>query len=330
MTRPAAGIATMLMLLGAAAASAAESPDQLLDEVLVTGERPGPAMWKVTSGDHTLWIMGTLSPLPAKMKWKSKQAEEVIVRSGEILAESVSTYDTDLGLRGAFGLLRAALRARHNPDGATLREALPPEVYERWHAAHRQWFGKPPGRKERARPSYAAFLLFEQALKKSGLTEEPMVWETTERLARRHDVKIRRRQFTFRLEDPRGMVEDLANVPREREIACLIATMDYIEREMPDLKRRAQAWATGNVAALRALPPGEPEACGDELGEGTRFKEQLDREQAQFRADWPGIVDWLLLVHPTSFTTLPIEDLLKPDGPLSALRAKGYTVEEPG
>lgn len=325
----------MLMLLAggaAAAASAAadESPDELLDEVLVTGERPGPAMWKVTHGNNTLWIMGTLSPLPAKMKWKSKQAEEVIVRSGEILAESVSAYDTDLGFRGAFGLLRAALRARHNPDGATLREALPPEVYERWHAAHRRWFGKAPDRKERARPSYAAFLLYAQALKKSGLTDEPMVWSTTERLAKRHEVKIRRRQFTFRLEDPRGMVEDLANVPREREVACLVATLDYIEREMPDLKRRAQAWATGNVAALRALPPGEPEACDEDLGEGTRFKEQFDREQAQFRADWPGIVDWLLLVHPTSFTTLPIEDLLRPDGPLAGLRAKGYVVEEPG
>lgn len=202
--RPAAGAAVTLMLLAAGpAATAAEPAAELLDEVLVTGERPGPAMWKVTNGENTLWIMGTLSPLPAKLKWKSKQAEEVIVRSGEILAESASAYDTDLGIRGAFGLLRAALRARHNPDGTTLREALPPDLYDRWHAAHRQWFGKSPDRKERARPSYAAFLLYEQALKKSGLTEEPIVWEAAERLAKRHDVKIRRRLFTFRLDDPR-------------------------------------------------------------------------------------------------------------------------------
>lgn len=320
----------LALLATGTAVMASEPADTLLDEVLVTGERPGPAMWKVSKDGHTLWIMGTLAPLPAKMKWKSKHAEEVIARSGEILAESVSSYDTDLGFRGAFGLLRAALRARHNPDGSTLRAALPPEIYERWHAAHRRWFGKSPDKKERARPSYAAFLLYEEALKKSGLTEEPMVWSTTERLAKRHDVKIRRRQFVFRLEDPRGMVDDLANVPREREIACLVATMDYIESELPDLRRRAQAWATGNVAALRALPPQEPQACDDDLGEGTLFEQQLALEQAQYRADWPGIVDWLLLVHDISFTTLPIEDLLRADGPLSVLRAKGYLVEEPG
>ena len=59
---------------GAAAESAQQAGDFELDEVLVTGERPGPAMWKVSKGDHTLWIMGTLSPLPSKMTWRSKQA----------------------------------------------------------------------------------------------------------------------------------------------------------------------------------------------------------------------------------------------------------------
>jgi uncharacterized protein YbaP (TraB family) len=273
--------------------------------------------------------MGTLSPLPAKMTWKSKQAEEVIRNSGEILAESVSSYDMDIGIRESVGLLRAAMRARHNPDGSTLREALPQEIYDRWHAAHRRWFGKAPDRKERARPSYAAFLLYEQALKKSGLTDAPLVWSAAERLAKRHDVKVRRREFTLKVENPRGMVDELATLSRDTEIACLVATLDHIDSQLPDMKRRAQAWATGDLAALRALPRETARACDEDLGQGTSFQELFEREQAQFRADWPGIVDWLLLVHDTSFTTLPIAELLDPAGPLAPLRAKGYVVEEP-
>ena len=79
-------IATLLALVapdgGAGEPTDSQPGDFELDEVLITGERPGPAMWKVSNGDHTLWIMGTLSPLPAKMTWRSREAEAVIGRSG--------------------------------------------------------------------------------------------------------------------------------------------------------------------------------------------------------------------------------------------------------
>lgn len=301
-----------------------------LDEVLVTGERPGPAMWKVSKGDHTLWIMGTLEPLPAKMTWRSKEAERVIIASGEILADSSTNWSADLGFFEAIGLIRKALRLRHNADGATLRDKLPADVYARWRASHVQWFGKEPDAKDRARPSYAADLLYSQALKKSGLAERPEVWPKVERVAKQNKVKIRQRQFPVHVQDPKGIVAELAEFPIEKEVACLVATMDYIERELPDMKRRAQAWAIGDLATLRALPQDDLRTdCQDALLDDTRFGRLMRDEEARFRADWSGIVDWLLLTHATSFTTLPIERLLDEQGPLAGLRAKGYVVEVP-
>ena len=55
-----------MMLLGAGVARGDEptSPGssspaaEAVEEVLVTGEQPGPALWKVTSGEHVLWILG--------------------------------------------------------------------------------------------------------------------------------------------------------------------------------------------------------------------------------------------------------------------------------
>jgi uncharacterized protein YbaP (TraB family) len=327
-----APLAAALLVLHAPGGSTGEpapTADVELDEVLVIGERPGPAMWKVSKADHTLWIMGTLSPLPAKMTWRQKRAEEVIRASGEILADSSSRWDMDLGLRESFGMIRTVMKLRHNADGSTLREVLPEDIYQRWHAEHRRWFGKSPSPKERARPLYAAFLLYDRALKKSGLTDEPLVWSRAEQLAKQHKVKVRQRQFTVKVRDPKGLFAELATLPRDLEAACLVETMDFIDRELPQMKKRAQAWAVGDMAALRTLPRAELEPQCMELGEGTRIEQLSKEEEAMFARDWSGIVDWLLLTHETSFTTLPVGKLLADDGVLTQLRSRGYTVEEP-
>jgi hypothetical protein len=48
-----------------------------LEEVLVTGQQPGPGLWKVTRPDdangHVLWILGNHSPLPKKLSWRSTE-----------------------------------------------------------------------------------------------------------------------------------------------------------------------------------------------------------------------------------------------------------------
>src|SRR5664279_5984796 len=33
-----------------------------LDEVLITGEQSGPGLWKVSKGNHVLWILGRYGP----------------------------------------------------------------------------------------------------------------------------------------------------------------------------------------------------------------------------------------------------------------------------
>ena len=61
----------LALVLGATLLAAAlASADDALEEVLVTGQQPGPGLWKVTRpGDphgHVLWILGNYSPLPKK------------------------------------------------------------------------------------------------------------------------------------------------------------------------------------------------------------------------------------------------------------------------
>src|SRR5690348_2085441 len=41
---------------------AVSGPEATLQTVLVRGSQPGPGLWRVSKGDHTLWILGTLGP----------------------------------------------------------------------------------------------------------------------------------------------------------------------------------------------------------------------------------------------------------------------------
>lgn len=323
-------VAAPLMALVAMLFAATLPAQELLDEVLVTGEQPGPAMWKVKRGDHTLWIVGTLAPLPAKMSWRSKQVEDVIARSGEILGRYEGRAKIKGGTFAALRLLPAVMRLRFNADGRTLREVLPPDVYARWSVTHRRFFGHDPDPKDRARPFYAADLLFDQALEKSGLSEKEMVWSKVEGLAKRHKVRIRQLKFALPVDDPKAVIRDFAAVSPEKETACLVATLDRIDRDLPDMRRRAQAWAVGDLATLRALPVvNQQQTCIEALLERPKLKALADQARAKVEADRPAIISYLLLAHATSFTAEPLDELLKPDGLLAQLRAAGYTVEEP-
>ena len=66
-------------------ASADAPPITDLATMVVSGAQPGPGMWKVSKGDHVLWILGTLSPLPKKMEWVSGDVEDVIAQAQEVI-----------------------------------------------------------------------------------------------------------------------------------------------------------------------------------------------------------------------------------------------------
>ncbi len=325
-------LAALLLAPWLVSASIAAQPpaDEVLDEIVVLGEQPGPPMWKLGKDGHTMWIMGTLAPVPAKMTWRSKDAEAVIARSGEILGNSKASASVKGGFFGTLRLVPALLRMRNNPDGVTLQQALPPELYARWSTMYRRFFGKDPDAKEKSRPLFAADELYQRSLEKSGLTAANPVWPTVEKLARQHKVRIRQREFEVRIDDPKGLIAEVAKIPRDKEVACLVATLDYIDRELPNIKRRATAWTVGDVATLRALPAAADRTdCLNALIEQPKVAAQVTPLKNQIDADRAGIFSWMVLTYETSFTAMPVEYLLHDDELIARWRAAGYTVEEP-
>jgi hypothetical protein len=50
---------------------AQEDPGDM-EVVLVTGEQPGPGLWKVSRDGHVMWVFGTIGEVPDTIAWRTK------------------------------------------------------------------------------------------------------------------------------------------------------------------------------------------------------------------------------------------------------------------
>jgi len=302
--------------------SAATEGDAPLEQVEVLGERPGPQMWKVSKGDHVLWILGTLSPLPRDLKWRSKAVEEVIAHSQAVLSDEVD-FDAGIGPISGFRLYRQWRRVRNNADDATLKDVLPGPLYERFSRLKQKYAPKDESL-ERLQPMFAGGRLFGKAVQARKLTSERYVQKEVRKLAKRHDVKIRR--IKIPIEDPRGLLQVVGETPLKAQSICLDTTLSRLELDVSTLAARAEAWAVGDVDALRELPHvNQDAACWAAVSDAPRIKQIGDR----IRYAWIAAAEKDLEQNRSTFALLSIERLLGPEGLLATFQAKGYSVEGP-
>lgn len=300
-----------------------------LDSVVVTGAQPGPGMWKVSKGEHELWILGTVSPLPRGIEWKSDQVREVLEKADQFLGPPGVVVDADVGLFRGMLLLPSALKATRNPDGKTLQEILPPASYARWAALKRRYIGRDGG-VEKKRPFITAQELYEHAVKKSGLGGK-VISPVIDPVIKRRKKEQTPTTLKLTVADPKAAIAEFRKEQMHpREIACMDEMMTMVERDLPRMVERANAWSIGDVDGLRALPLTERKSCWAAWAETeTVRKRGLTDIEARIIARWVEVAETALQKNRVTFATLPMSELLKADGYLARLRAKGYTLEEP-
>ncbi len=299
-----------------------EPDDENVQQVEVTGERPGPSLWRVSKGDHVAWLLGTLDPLPKRMTWRSRKVESVVAQAQEVLANepSVSAHV------GPISIIRLYVQYRRTekiPEKANLHDWLSPPLYARFTAVKLR-FDPHDNRIEELRPIFAARRLYERALDASDLTSHNDIQSEVFKLARRHHVAIEKPPI--RLTDPRGILTEVGEIPRAADIACLAATVERLETDLDAMKARARAWALGDVDTLRKLPyPKQREVCISAAASAPQLKALIDG----YGEEWEAALETALARNRTTFAMKPIYDLMGPNGTLAVLRAKGYTVEGP-
>ncbi|MCL1526177.1 TraB/GumN family protein [Xanthomonas nasturtii] len=338
MRRKAAGWGAGLMLVSLWAAAGETVPPKEatsappvvdLEAMVVRGVQPGPGLWKVGKGEHVLWILGTQSPLPKRLQWQSTEVETIIGQSQQVLMAPTVQLDVEMGFFGKLSLLPSAMKAMKNEDGRELRELLPPELYARWSVAKARYIGNDRG-VERKRPMLAAGELYQAALKRSGLARSPVIWSVVERAAKRAGIKPTPTALDYKIADPRQALKEFRAGGMD-DIACFRSILVTVERDLPTMVERANAWSVGDLEALRQLPREDPQAaCMSAMASsGAAKKRGIDDLERRMREHWLGIATAALQRNRSTFAVLPISRLTAPDGYLARLQALGYEVEAP-
>jgi len=313
-----------------AAAPETPLPDPAtLEEVLVTGQQPGPGLWKVTDegSGHVLWILGNHSPLPKKMTWRSHELEAVLATSQQLLAPV--SVDASVGPLGGITLLPSLVGVRRNPGDKRLQDVVPPDLYARWQPLKARYLGNDDSA-EQWRPLFAAQELYLAALKQNNLVPYDGVWPAVEKLARKARLQIIEPEIQLKVAKARTAIKEFKSAPLD-DVECFARTLQRMESDLDLMRDRANAWAVGDVARLRQLAPVErASACIGALLNSSFFQERGYGDMPQrLQAAWVEAAVAALARNESTVTVLSVDEILKPDGYVAQLRRKGYRVDEP-
>ena len=334
-------IATWLAIAAIGAQAPAKAQDvEPLDEVVVSGEYPGPGLWKITRADdasgHVMWIVGEPPPLPKRMKWKSKDIEAVALGAQEILRDSAVRMDADekIGFFRGITLLPAILEARRNPDDAKLKDLVPAEMYARWLVQKKRYLGRETG-VESWRPLFAADKLRKAAFDDLKLREGGTVWEVIGKLAEKHKIKVTTPllRYTFKRSEVRTKLKEFSRESLP-DVECFGTMLDLTEAlaDRETQAARAHAWAIGDHEALARFPvlPSPYLPCAMAVLSSQVAREVIPADiREQVHALWLDAAEKSLAANPTTFAIVPFVKLTRAGGYLEMLRAKGYLIEAP-
>ena len=275
-----------------------------------------------TPGDHVLWILGTVSPLPRKLIWQPDAVQAVLRQTQEVVP-AWPRYGIGANPITALRLYIQWRRMQKPPDHLPLQQALPPALYARVVALEARY---DPHDKtlEQLRPMLAAERLLTRVLEASGLTAHNEVQQTVLELARAQGVRVR--QDKLRIDDPLDVLKDVGATPLSGEVACLDAVVTRLETDIGPMQARARAWALGDVATLRALPHTDNRtACVSAVSTSERVRSLIERAQD----DWLMAVEDSLARNRGTLAVQSMDRLLGEHGALATLKAHGYEVEGP-
>lgn len=303
-----------------------------LDTIVVSGRVPGPRMWRVEGGNgHVLWILGTLTPVPAEIKWDAELIANRVAGAQELLWEPYYAVNVEAGFIRKLQLGYGMLRAKGNPDGKRLEDVLPSDVYARW-ARLKHEYMPGDGRIERKRPLVAASELLQAAIRRNGLSDRRIVNAPILETASTYGVASTAPKVQISVSGSEAS-RVLAQARSEAldDVDCMAATLDAIEQDLPRMITNANAWAIGDLARISFTSLQRREAlCADAMTDTEFARElRLPNIRNSIRERWVHEAKAALLRNRVTVSIVPLQNIAGPDGYAAQLRAAGFDVRDP-
>jgi TraB/PrgY/gumN family len=156
-----------------------------------------------------------------------------------------------------------------------------------------------------------------------------VVWSVAKKSAKKHRVKITTPAVSVTVEKPRALIKEFKDESLD-DLECFASTLQRLESDLVLLRARANAWATGDIAALRAMTNlNQASACIDALMNAQVFRARgLTELPERLMAAWLAEAERALASNASTVAVLPMRDILHPDGYLARLRARGYVIDK--
>lgn len=212
-------------------ASAAEIPD---------GSHSGPAIWRISSVESTVYLFGSLHILPVGYAWKSKRIEDAMAAS-DLFVFEVPTGKESLAEEHDFVLRNGIL-----PRRQSVRTMLSPGEFDTYSSVMRN-AGLIPGDYERYRPWLAALVLGLAYLHPDNLTTLKGADDEIMDYARG-----RQRQMNY-LETPLQQLQLLTAGTERVQIAGLRRLINALPGARNLEENLRGAWARGDADGLNVL-----------------------------------------------------------------------------
>ena len=281
----------------------------VVDALVVNAKLPGPAWWRISDGDTTIYLLGTLHSLPDNQRWDSSVLEHRLDGAfALILPPEGKAGITDIpGLLALRGKLKSS-----QPLDAAVPELAPKLAQVRAQLrrgpdAYRGW--SPLG----------AGIMIAGDYRKSARLDPFEPERTVGRLARKHGVKARPVASYKLMPLARAAVRDHSDVAGR---VCLEGVLDEAAAGAAASRTAAAAWARGDVRGAISGPRNFQRCMLSLPG-------MADLERRGNQAE----IDALVAAMRTpghAVALFPIRGLVAQDGVLDQIRARGFVVSTPG
>lgn len=281
----------------------------LVEELVVTARLPGPAWWRVSDGDTTVYVLGAPSVAPKRQQWDQIQFTRRLEGANVVI---LPFSGLKVKLTGAPGAAISYLRLK---SGKPFEERLEPAERARF-AAARTKLGQPADHYKTSHPLAAGLILTNDYRDKESLTTTDPT-KLIKLLAQRKGVKIVQRSY-----DLGPLLGAVIKTPQAAGNACLDEVLAEVEAGPGRTLAASRAWAAGDVAgALDAER--SYERCIAVTPGALAF-------DARVKADLVKDIETALKTPGHAIAVAPLRTLLAQGGVLDRLRAAGYEVKTPG
>jgi uncharacterized protein YbaP (TraB family) len=212
----------------------------LVEELIVNARLPGPAWWKVSDADTTVYVLGVPAFAPDKLDFDDSVLRRRLDGANVLIIGQQPT----VRILSLLGLIPG--RGKEFMADRPMRDTLPPDLRARLEKQLKAR-GKPATEFDKFKPALAGFVI---ANSRGGDGVSITVGKFTDRfrdLAKSKEVAAHPRVKKLDDYDLIGMVKSLADAPQPLQELCLDAGLKQAENGMATVRETAEQWAKGQV-----------------------------------------------------------------------------------